>query len=52
MTKELFRRLALNAIEQLMTMPDDLWEGGLPLITVDVGDERVVVGIMSGEDEA
>jgi hypothetical protein len=51
MTKALFRTLALQAVEELCAMPDDLWEETIPTIrrtyrrSADGAGEVLVVGL-------
>lgn len=53
MTKNQFRRLALSGINQMLSLPDDLWEATHTMVTLSVGEESVVVGIrLRKEDEA
>jgi hypothetical protein len=42
MTKDLFRRLAMSAIDQVLSIPDDLWEMTRPIVGLTVGNEKVV----------
>lgn len=56
MTKEQFRRLAHDAVETLLSMPDDLWESGFPMLSLKHkgSEEAVFVGIKetNREDDA
>jgi hypothetical protein len=45
MTKADFRRIAEKLIEDIVSVPDDIWEATLPILRVRVGDEWVVVGL-------
>jgi hypothetical protein len=47
MTKEQFRALITNAIDTIMSMPDDLWESGYPMLRINIkgSNERIVAGI-------
>lgn len=51
MTKDLFRRLALSAIDEVLSIPDDLWEMTRPIVGLTVGKEKVVVGIELIEED-
>jgi len=53
MTKEQFKKLALDAVETILTMPDDLWATGYPLLRLKYkgSDEIVVVGIVESETD-
>jgi len=53
MTKEQFKKLALDAVETILTMPDDLWATGYPLLRLKYkgSDEIVVVGIAETDSE-
>lgn len=51
MTKDQFRRLALAGIDQVLSMPDDLWEMTRPIVALTVGSESVVIGIKLREDD-
>jgi hypothetical protein len=49
MTKDRFRRLVMGGMESLMTMPDDLWHDGFPVIRLTTRQgEVVIVGIEEG----
>ena len=56
MTKEQFRRLAHDAVETLLSMPDDLWASGFPMLSLKHkgSEEAVFVGIKetNREDDA
>lgn len=56
MTKDEFQRLARDAIETLLSMPDDLWASGFPMLSLKHkgSEEAVFVGIKetNREDDA
>lgn len=51
MTKDEFQRLAKDAIETLIRMPDDLWGSGFPMLSLKLkgSEEAVFVGIKESE---
>lgn len=51
MTKDEFKQLALGAIETLTSMPDDLWNGNFPYLSLKLKDsnEAAFVGIKETE---
>lgn len=51
MTKDEFQRLARDAIETLLSMPDDLWASGFPMLSLKYkgSEEAVFVGIKESE---
>lgn len=53
MTKDEFARLTRDAIETLVSMPDDLWDSGFPMLSLKRkgSAEAVVVGIKESEKE-
>lgn len=51
MTKDQFRRLAMAGIDQVLSLPDDLWGMTRPMVALTVGEESVVIGIKLREDD-
>jgi hypothetical protein len=45
MTKEQFRALAEEAIEEICSIPDELWNATTPIIRQTLDGEVVIVGI-------